>query len=119
MGSIIRAECRCGVDVQTAVGGGMMNFRTTCYFPCYCESCRSLQEVNILLAALRCPSCAHSPVVPYDDPALLVLPGQNIIEKWSVARPNGSKGAILTDGHYRCPRCGEGTLKFRRIGFSD
>jgi hypothetical protein len=46
MGSEVIAKCRCGFDTRISIGGGMRNFMTTCYFPCLCEGCHNIVQVN-------------------------------------------------------------------------
>ncbi len=46
MGSMITANCGCGVHVPLLVGGGFPNFTTTCYFPCLCRGGAALPELR-------------------------------------------------------------------------
>ncbi len=48
MGSQVIANCECGVEVAIMIGRGMFNFETHCVFPCLCERCRAVVEVNLL-----------------------------------------------------------------------
>jgi Zn finger protein HypA/HybF involved in hydrogenase expression len=92
----------------------MVNFMTTCYFPCLCEDCRAVVEVNLFDQPARCPTC-KSEVVPYDDPTLSELPGEQTIASWNMDYELGRE-LELTDGTYRCPRCGQMTLQFMNTG---
>jgi predicted RNA-binding Zn-ribbon protein involved in translation (DUF1610 family) len=104
MGSAVTAKCQCGVSSQILVGGGMLTH--TSYFPCLCECCRSVVQVNLLAKPWRCPRCKGRRVIPYDDPTLSES-GESIVTTW---------GSNLTDGKYRCPQCGQMTLHFEDAG---
>jgi len=54
MGTEVTASCEaCGYEQTSRVGSGMANFTTTCWFPCLCEDCRALVEVNLLGRSCR------------------------------------------------------------------
>jgi DNA-directed RNA polymerase subunit RPC12/RpoP len=111
MGSQIVAKCECGVEVSILIGGGMMNFHTTCFFPCLCESCHSIVQVNLLAKAIRCPECRAPNPIPYDDPRLQGAPGKHNVAEWNMKSQLGRK-LVLTDGRYRCSKCGKMSLQF-------
>ncbi len=70
MGSEVIATCQCGVNTSIRIGGGMYNHMTTCYFPCLCEQCHTVVQVNLLSEPMQCPQCNAGAVIPYDDPTL-------------------------------------------------
>ena len=111
MGSQVIAVCSCGLKEKILIGGGMMNFTNICYFPCYCEKCKSVVEVNLLDANKQCPNCKNPNILPYDNPELFEVPGENIIAEWNIAEELG-RVLILTDGNYKCPSCCKMTLHF-------
>lgn len=111
MGSQVTAKCQCGVDASILVGGGMFDFMTTCYFPCLCERCRAVVQVNLLAKRKRCPQCKSTKVIPYDDPILSDGSGMRAVASWNMEDQLGRK-LNLTDGNYRCPQCGQMTLHF-------
>jgi Zn finger protein HypA/HybF involved in hydrogenase expression len=115
MGSQVTARCECGLESDILIGGGMFSFETTCYFPCLCEQCHAVVQVNLLDKQLQCPQCEGAKVVPYDDPTLLEHAGSRSVGSWNVKEQLGRE-LKLTDGRYRCPRCGRMTLQFAEGG---
>lgn len=111
MGASVTAECECGVKASILIGGGMANFMTTCYFPCLCERCHAIVQANVLGKPIRCPECQATDVTPYDDPRLVESAGPHIVAEWNIEAELG-RPLSLTDGNYKCPRCGRMTLKF-------
>jgi len=111
MGSEVIAKCKCGVDTRILIGGGMVNFMTTCFFPCLCEYCHSVVQINLLAKRKQCPRCRTTKLIPYDDPLLSEIPGKNVVTDWNVQEQLG-RVLLLTDGKYRCPQCGQMTLSF-------
>ena len=104
MGSSVMAICPCGVEAEIMIGGGMMDYETTSLFPCCCEKCHSLVEVNLLVKRLRCPKCRASNPLPYNDPRLMGEKGDRTAENWG--------DLTLTNGTYKCPKCEKMTLRF-------
>lgn len=115
MGSQVTATCQCGVDASIMIGGGMGNFMTTCYFPCLCEHCRTVVQVNLLAKQKRCPQCKTTKVTPYDDPTLSECAGERTVASWYIEEQLGRELKLM-DGNYRCPQCGCMTLRFAGSG---
>lgn len=111
MGSAVNATCTCGLATQVLVGGGMLTFETTCYFPCHCRQCRNVVQVNLLGSKKQCPHCRARHVIPYDSPELSGSPGKEVIAEWNVEDRLG-RNLALTDGTYECPRCETMSLRF-------
>jgi len=112
MGSQVIAQCKCGLDTEILIGGGMLNYTTTCYFPCLCTDCRSVVQVNLYDEPIQCPNCKSVHVIPYDDPELSdCKPDSRVIESWGVEKELG-RDLVLKDGNYRCAKCGEMSLHF-------
>jgi len=111
MGSQVTAHCECGLDVSVLIGGSRANFRNTCYFPCLCEACQHVVQANLLAKPLVCPRCGTSKLTPYDDPGLKGSSGKEAMAEWNMERELG-RVLILTDGTYKCPKCGKMTLRF-------
>src|SRR5438034_3606118 len=132
MGSAVTAKCQCGVDAHILIGGGMANHGTTCFFPCLCEGCRNLVQVNLLAKEIRCPECGSAKITPYDNPKLSATPrantlrkllrmfsvfkspsstnkGEHAVVEWNMEQQLG-RTLKLTGGNYRCPKCQEMTL---------
>lgn len=102
MGTSVSCSCECGFEGSSLIGCG----RTTCgelnLFPAYCERCEDVVEVN-LCADQKCPKC-EGHVVPYTDSSLLGSPGdRNVVNCGDIT---------LTDGAYKCPKCGKMSLHF-------
>lgn len=115
MGSQVIAKCDCGVEAVIDIGSGMMDFTTRCSFPCLCESCHNVVEVNLLAKTIRCPKCRKSNPIPYDDPRLYELKGSEQVAVWNMQDKLGRE-VILTDGKYKCPKCGKMSLEFTDSG---
>jgi hypothetical protein len=115
MGSQVIAKCSCGLETEIMIGGGMENFMTTCYFPCLCENCHNVIQVNLLAKRRRCPRCKKSNPIPYDDPRLSKTPGKNFVAEWNM-QDNLGRVLVLTDGKFKCPKCGKMSLEFTDSG---
>lgn len=115
MGSQVIAKCKCGLETEILIGGGMFNFKTTCLFPCMCESCHGVVEANLLENPVRCPNCNAVNPISYDDPSLSLVSGKNVVASWNMREQLGRE-LILTDGKYKCPSCGKMTLSFVNSG---
>jgi len=115
LGSQVTAKCQCGLDTSILIGGGMLNFMTTCYFPCLCGQCCNVVQVNLLVKQRWCPQCKSMKVIPYDDPMLSELAGKHTVVSWNMGEKLG-RVLKLTDGNYRCPQCGRMTLRFEDSG---
>lgn len=111
MGSAVVAQCDCGVEASMLIGGGMMNFTTTCFFPCLCENCHDIVQLNLLSKTMKCPECGARGPIPYDDPQLSDSSGHHYVAEWNIKDHLGRK-LVLTDGKYRCPKCGQMSLRF-------
>lgn len=112
MGKTIVAKCKCGVKKGVAIGGAMSNFMTTCLFPCLCESCHNIVDVNLLEQPTKCPECGADDPIPYDDPRLLGLLGKRILAACTVRGEHLDRELTLTDGQYKCPKCKKMCLEF-------
>ena len=106
MGSQVIAVCQCGLNKKILIGGGRLNFRTVDFFPCLCENCQDVVEVNLKDDNPSCPNCNSQKVSPYNNKHLIGKKG-----KIEVAR---SYDNVLTNGSYKCPKCKAMTLHFTR-----
>jgi hypothetical protein len=101
----------------------MHSFMTTCYFPCLCERCRDIVQVNliptkilnIITKKIRCPECRSTKIIPYDSPELTDSTGAINVVSWPPIKKKGRR-LVLTDGKYKCPKCGEMSLQFTQGG---
>lgn len=119
MGSEVIATCQCGVNASILIGGGMETHETICYFPCLCERCHAVVQVNLLDKRKRCPQCKTTKVIPYDDPRLSMnlvkTPKSSLftgaVGEWNAKEILG-RDLSLPEKNYRCPQCGQMTLCF-------
>src|SRR5258708_36278165 len=114
MGAGLRAACPCGFKAGgLMVGGGMLNFRTSCGAPALCDACGALAVLNYLEHDPRCPECGGS-VRFYSNPALQALVDPAGVEppdifSWNV---DGKRGRlVLPDIAYLCPSCRQNTMR--------
>ena len=117
MGSEVIAKCQCGLTATILIGGGMESFSSTCYFPCYCESCKSVVQCNLLAKKKSCPICESTTIVPYDDPSLSSHAGTRVVADWNMKFQLGRE-LKLTNGKYKCPGCGQMSLHFLSSGLN-
>lgn len=115
MGSKVIATCDCGLSEGILIGGGMLNFTTTCLFPCCCKSCNNVVEVNLLFEDMKCPQCGSKDVIPYDNPSMVKSVGNELIASWNKKDELG-RVLEITNGSYWCPKCKRPTLKFEDGG---
>lgn len=111
MGSEVIAKCDCGFEDYFSIGGGMMNFTTTCHFPCLCSGCQRVVDANLLSKNPKCPKCGSTDIIPYDDPRLLGSKGKRTVAEWNVEESLG-RDLVLTNGSYKCPNCNNMALTF-------
>ena len=114
MGSSVKAACECGYSSEAMIGGGMMNFMTTCLFPAICSDCHELVEVNLLAERQTCEACESERVQAYDQEQLLGELGSEVVVDWHHAEKG--LAVALTDGRYLCPKCGQFKLRFEEGG---
>lgn len=111
MGSLVNARCTCGYAHQDImIGGGFLDFQTSCSFPVLCKKCQKLVTANLLDKHPACPHCKSIDVVPYDQKELVKVLGKNIVASWYVEKIG--RDLELTDGRYYCPSCREYNLTF-------
>lgn len=115
MGSEVIVTCKCGLETYILIGGGATDFPLTCYFPCLCERCSNVVRVNLLSKKPRCPECESTKVIPYDETTLLGRAGKHTVAEWNMQEELGRE-LKLTDGKYKCPKCGKMTLGFADSG---
>lgn len=104
MGTSTDAHCfSCGYDVFLMLGGGMANHETYAAWPISCKDCAAITTANFRATPLICEKCDGQNVVPVTDRHEWKGDGKEST-MWGVLR--------LTDGHYRCPKCGAFALRF-------
>ena len=121
MGSEVNAICKCGLETTILIGGGDGGTGATgCYFPCVCRDCEEVVQVDVNENNPKCPKCNGEDVIRYDDPRLLSSPGRSSVARWNVLWGAVTGKPIqtleLSDGLYKCPKCGCGTLTFSATG---
>ena len=117
MGSEVIAKCKCGLEARILIGGGMVDFDSTSYFPYLCENCHSVVQVNFRAKRKQCPKCKKSKVIPYNDSNLIGRRGKKTLAEWKIEETLG-RDLALTDGYYKCPQCGQMTLRFYDSGLN-
>lgn len=116
MGNGLLAKCACGFEAETAAGGTrrtyrMRNYPTVCVFPCFCKGCQGMVTANLCAKPPVCPACGATDIVPYDQPELIGTKG-NLTEAFCAMQDELGRNLVLTDGLYRCPKCGGMSLRF-------
>jgi hypothetical protein len=81
----------------------MDNHTTYAAWPVTCESCSAVTTANFKQSPLVCGKCNGSKAVPITDSREWMGDGE-VIVNWGEL--------TLTDGRYRCPKCGEFELRF-------
>jgi Zn finger protein HypA/HybF involved in hydrogenase expression len=120
MGSEVNATCKCGLNTIIRIGGGSGGVSATvCYFPCLCANCYNLVQASLIGASPQCPECQSTKLIPYDDPSLVLSAGKSVVNVWNmwnsvIGEP--VRKLELTDGKYKCPKCGNFTLFFASTG---
>lgn len=118
MGTIVRAECKCGFAVDDmSIGGGMMDFNTRYSFPIYCNECKIMFVGNLFDKDIRCTKCNRTNVTPYADESMFV--GVTEIEAYRDESEKLVRVPELTNGTYKCPKCGEFGMTFIEEGNFD
>ena len=104
MGTSTDAHCfACEYDTFLRLGGGMSNHTTFAAWPVACKVCSAVTTANFKRLPLVCLKCDSGNVTPMSDPQEWKGDGK-IAQNWS--------NLTLTDGHYRCPKCGKFELRF-------
>ena len=80
-----------------------MNFATTRYFSCLCETCHNIAEMNLLAEVKHCPVCKNAKLIAYDDPRLSESHGEHDVVRWDLQDRIGRE-VVLTDGNICAPR---------------
>jgi len=106
VGTSADAHCTsCGYHTSLALGGGMVDHATYAAWPVVCDSCSAVTTANFEQTPLVCEECNGSKVIPMSDGRNWRGDGEVVVD-WGEL--------ILTDGHYRCPKCGAFELQFVR-----
>jgi len=104
MGTSTDAHCyACGYKTFLMLGGGLANHTTYAAWPVSCKVCSAVTTANFKQSPLVCEACGGADVIPLTDPAIR-KGGSEVVEGWG--------DLTLTDGEYKCPRCGEFALRF-------
>lgn len=107
MGTSVSFSCECGFSGSSDIGGGRMSFTELCLFPCYCEKCENIVEINIY-KDMKCHECREL-TISYTDPSLIGIPGELQVADWADFK--------LSNGSYKCPKCRKMSLYFQNTGF--
>ena len=102
MGKKVIAECDCGFEAETKVGGTRSGYGSEAYFPFFCKKC-GLVTVNVAQHCV-CPSCQTMDVQPYGKSPITLEPE---------VQPYIQYAGYFADEHYNyCPACKRYTLSF-------
>lgn len=85
MGTSVRASCECGMSDGFWIGCGFAG-PSPSYFPCLCETCHKIVQVNVLAKRPRCPLCRKAAPTPYSGPRLVGIPGQEVVQTGTWAK---------------------------------
>ena len=102
MGSILKAECKCGFISTFIAGGGKLNFTDTCYAPAVCVDCGEFFIRNYFFKFIKCPKC-HKKAFFYDHPSL--QSNESTKNNIFSLHLNDEKDFVLFDKDYLCPEC--------------
>ncbi len=113
MGSTVQASCPCGFESDLLdVGGGMLDFGEVCLAPALAGRSGKLVVRNFWSKKRRGSRSGN--VVFYTDPRLyeqldeVARPG--VVFEWRGGK--GKPDFILPDIRYRCPACGDMSMRF-------
>jgi Zn finger protein HypA/HybF involved in hydrogenase expression len=81
----------------------MSNHTFYAAWPICCDRCKAVTTANFRSLPLECEECRSTKVLAFDDPTLWKGDGIPSV---------GWDELELTDGHYRCPKCGKYELRF-------
>lgn len=113
------AYCDCGYKSDEMIDVGKLAYEIgPLLFPCLCEKCTEVVEVNLDNNEPQCPKCSNSRIIPYDDKSICIK--GEFTDYFKVSNLLG-RGVQITNGEYKCPKCNKMTLKFlsRIIGNLD
>ncbi|MBF0481074.1 MAG: hypothetical protein HQK81_04080 [Desulfovibrionaceae bacterium] len=117
-GDVLEAQCSCGYfKTGLFAFAGRSNYRDVCMAPALCKATGEVVLCNILDDSKASPDCPLEHPAIYGGPDLPPLNPTRDIASWFLQ----SRGIAvhITDGAYTCPRCGEVSLRFRKIGSWD
>jgi len=115
MGTLINAVCpNCGFrkDKMTLFGG-YIGISDQCLIPCYCKTCKTLFEGDMLKSFYICPNCSSEDVASYEDQSLGFTENKTILS-WNVFMVD--REVKLNENENLCPQCGDFSLIFENIG---
>ena len=91
------------MTLRLMLGGGLRSHRTNDAWPVTCEACNAIVAANFRKQPLQCLSCGSEKVRPL---RLKFLARGKEMHRWG--------HRVLTDGGYRCPKCGGFELRWDR-----
>lgn len=138
MGTKVKAICKCGINKEILIGGGMATYHDTDYFPCFCPECKDVVQSNLkknmfdyskffdcdLKGNLLSEEMKNfkPEFVPIEKRVFscpknkthTVIPyiDSRVIGNMGDREVARSFDNVLTNGEYKCPKCNEMTLKF-------
>lgn len=115
MGIILSAKCNCGFEQELRADRGKIVSGPTCYAPALCNECNNLNSLNFAKKKLKCKDCGGT-VVYYNEKTLQKANMKAELISWGM---DIKEDFILPKADFKCPKCGEFSLKFMEVGYWD
>lgn len=112
VGIILLAKCECRYEETIRADRGKIVSGPTCNVPAYCEKCKAVVSINMLKKKRKCPTCKNE-VVIYNDPSLNGAKTIKSALKWGMDLEEDFE---LPKSHNKCPKCGQMSLEFHKVG---
>jgi len=109
MGMKVFAECDCGFEAHTKVGGTRGGYRSESYFPFFCKRC-GLVSVNVA-QKLSCPTCRSMDIQQYGKSPITLEPEVHAYIQYS--------GYFADQRYNYCPACKRYMMNFVIAAFID
>lgn len=116
MGTIVKAECKCGFEQKIPIGAGMRNYGENCAFPCFCNHCARLVVTDMMANHKNCPICENDSLVSYMHSTIASVDGDRNVASCRLSKDGADEMLMLDNGHYICPQCKSVSLTFSLVG---
>jgi len=115
MGILLMATCECGFKEELNVDRGKIVKGPTCLAPALCTKCNHFQSLNYAKKKVECSKC-KAEVKFYNDNSLQKPNLKADLIQWGM---DLKKRFVLPNADYKCPKCGQFSLKFNHVGYFD
>ena len=116
MGSIVSANCECGLSIDAMRLGHGMAYREISIFPYYCKDCKTFFLEDSYSNDIKCSSCDSYNVVGYNNPEVAKKLEPTAFNWYN--QKNNTSLKLGREGSL-CPRCNKFLLQFETIGSWD